>query len=73
MRKAVVVFSGRVDKAWQRLLKPGFKHCSLIIEDGPSWLLIEPLCSCLQVRAIGRCRRILRPACATLVLPLRKQ
>lgn len=53
MRKAVVVFSGRVDKAWQRLLKPGVKHCSLIIEDGPSWLLIEPLSSCLQVRAIG--------------------
>ncbi len=56
MGKAVVVFSGRVDKAWQRLLKPGFKHCSLIVEDGPSWLLVEPLASCLQVRTIGSIR-----------------
>ena len=49
-----MVFSGRADLPWQRLLRPGFRHCSLIIADGGNWLLIEPLASCLQVRAIGR-------------------
>jgi hypothetical protein len=53
MRRALVVFSGRADLPWQRLLKTGFRHCSLIVEDGPNWLLVEPLASCLQVRSIG--------------------
>ena len=53
MRRALVVFSGRADLPWQRLLRPGFRHCSLILADGPNWLLVEPLATCLQVRAIG--------------------
>lgn len=53
MRRALVVFSGRADLPWQRLLRPGFRHCSLIVADGANWLLIEPLASCLQVRSIG--------------------
>lgn len=52
-RRALVVFSGRADMPWQRLLRPGFRHCSLILDDGADWLLIEPLASYLQVRKLG--------------------
>lgn len=51
--RALVVFSGRADLAWQRLLRPGFRHCCLILEDGGSWLLVEPLATRLQVRRLG--------------------
>ncbi len=51
--RALVVFSGRADKPWQRLLRPGFRHCSLILEDGDQWLLVEPLAARLQVRRLG--------------------
>jgi hypothetical protein len=52
--RALVVFSGRVDIPWQRLLRPGYRHCSLILEDGDQWLLVEPLASHLQVRRLGQ-------------------
>jgi len=51
--RALVIFSGRVDMPWQRLLRPGYRHCSLILEDGDQWLLVEPLASYLQVRRLG--------------------
>ena len=50
MRRALVVFSGRAEMLWQRLLRPGFRHCSLILDDGDDWLLVEPLASYLQIR-----------------------
>lgn len=52
--RALVVFSGRADKPWQRFLRPGFRHCSLILEDGDQWLLVEPLAAQLQVRRLAR-------------------
>ncbi|MCA8929962.1 MAG: hypothetical protein KDC18_18025 [Alphaproteobacteria bacterium] len=51
--RALVVFSGQTDLAWQRLLCPGFRHCSLILEEGSDWLLVEPLATRLQVRRLG--------------------
>ena len=51
--RALVVFSGRADMPWQRLLRPGFRHCSLILDDGEHWLLVEPLSNYLQVRTLG--------------------
>ena len=59
--RALVVFSGRADKPWQRLLRPGFRHCCLILEDGDQWLLVEPLAALLQVRRLGRAAVDLRP------------
>lgn len=53
LRRALVVFSGRADLPWQRLLRPGYRHCSLILEDRGDWLLVEPLATQLQVRRIG--------------------
>jgi len=51
--RALVVFSGQADGCWQRLLRPGFRHCSLILEEGADWLLVEPLSTRLQVRRLG--------------------
>ena len=57
MRRALVVFSGRAEMLWQRLLRPGFRHCSLILDDGDDWLLVEPLASYLQIRKLGNSRQ----------------
>lgn len=61
MARALVVFSGRADRPWQRLLRPGFRHCCLILEDGSNWLLVEPLATRLEVRRIGAASVDLRP------------
>lgn len=41
--KAWAVFSGRTDLAWLRMLKPGFRHCFLVLQDGRHWLTLDPL------------------------------
>lgn len=41
--KALVVFSGETDIAWLRLLKPGFRHCFVILKTPDRWISIDPL------------------------------
>ncbi len=43
--KAWVVFSPQADMAWLKLLKPGFRHCSLLLNDGQQWITYDPLSS----------------------------
>jgi hypothetical protein len=38
-----IVFGGRADHAWQRLLRPGFRHCFAAVEDAAGWLVLDPL------------------------------
>lgn len=38
-----IVFGGRADHGWQRLLRPGFRHCFAAIEDAQGWLVLDPL------------------------------
>lgn len=38
-----IVFGGRADHAWQRLLRPGFRHCFAAIEDREGWSVLDPL------------------------------
>jgi len=38
-----IVFGGRADHAWQRLLRPGFRHCFAAIDDGAGWSVLDPL------------------------------
>ena len=40
---AYVVFSGRSDLPWLRLLKPGFRHCFLAMRQQGCWVLYEPM------------------------------
>jgi hypothetical protein len=41
--RAWAVFTGQTDLAWLRLLKPGFRHCFLALNDGRHWLTLDPL------------------------------
>jgi len=41
--KAWVVFSGQADLHWLKILKPGFRHCYVILNDGKHWTSIDPL------------------------------
>jgi len=57
--RALVVFSGHTDLYWLRLLRPGFRHCFVLIESGgeadllcPSgmgWILYNPLSNATQI------------------------
>lgn len=50
--RAIAVFSGQTDFWWQRLMKPGFRHCGVLIEVGGNWIVLEPLAACLEVRVL---------------------
>ena len=52
-RRALVVFSGRTGVAWLRWLRPGFRHCFVALDDGASWLTVDPLLHRIEVRASG--------------------
>ena len=49
IRKAWVVFSGQTDLAWLRLLKPGFRHCFVLLNDGQRWVTLDPLSNYMEV------------------------
>jgi len=38
-----IVFGGRADQAWLRVLHPGFRHCFAAIEDDAGWMVLDPL------------------------------
>lgn len=41
--KAWVIFSAQADLAWLKILKPGFRHCAVLLNDGRHWITIDPL------------------------------
>ncbi len=41
--RAWVVFSGKTDIGWLRILKRGFRHCFVLLNDGTRWVSIDPL------------------------------
>jgi len=42
-QKAWVVFSGQTEISWLKWLKPGFRHCFILLNDGQRWVTIDPL------------------------------
>lgn len=40
---AWVVFSNTTDLPWLKSLRKGFRHCSLVINDGTHWVTYDPL------------------------------
>lgn len=42
-QKIWVVFSGHADLAWLKILKRGFRHCSLLLCDEGRWISYDPL------------------------------
>lgn len=47
--KTWVVFSGQTDMGWLKFLKPGFRHCFLLLHDGRQWLTVDPMLNHLDV------------------------
>ncbi len=47
--RAFAVFCGQTDLAWLRLLRPGFRHCFLAINDGRHWLTLDPLATFMEI------------------------
>lgn len=41
--EAWVVFTGQTDLPWLRLLKPGFRHCFVLLNDGEHWISLDPM------------------------------
>lgn len=48
--KAWVVFSGDTDLPWLKILKPGFRHCYIVLNDQKHWITIDPLSNYMDVR-----------------------
>jgi len=48
-QNAWVVFSGETDLPWLKILKPGFRHCFVLMNDGQRWMSIDPLSSYTEV------------------------
>jgi len=40
-----IVFTGKTDIAWLKILKPNFRHCYALLHDGRYWVSIDPLAS----------------------------
>ncbi len=40
--RAWVAFTGKTELKILRFLKPGFRHCLLILNDGTNWLTVDP-------------------------------
>ncbi len=48
-KKVWVVFSGQADLPWLKILKPGFRHCYVLMNDGEHWITIDPLSNYIDV------------------------
>ena len=47
--RAWVVFCGDADLWWLRLLRPGFRHCFVALNDGTHWITMDPLSPHLEI------------------------
>ena len=47
--KAWVAFSGQADLPWLKILKEGYRHCYIILNDGKRWIIIDPLSNYMDV------------------------
>lgn len=49
-QSAWVVFSGQTDRPWLKILKAGYRHCFVILNDGQRWLSFDPMLHCTDLR-----------------------
>ena len=50
---AVVAFTGRATLPWLRLLKPGFRHCFVLLRTQGNWLYYDPMAHYTFATAMG--------------------
>jgi len=48
--KAWVIFSGQADLPWLKILKPGYRHCCVLLNDKKHWITIDPLSNHMDVK-----------------------
>ncbi|MBR0654797.1 hypothetical protein [Plastoroseomonas arctica] len=51
-QRIYIVFGGRADQWWLRLLSPGFRHCFAAIADAEGWTILDPLSGRLLVQRL---------------------
>lgn len=51
-QKAWVVFSGQTELFYLKWLKPGFRHCYILLHDGKHWVSIDPLSQHTEVQVL---------------------
>lgn len=51
-QKAWVVFTNQTDLPWLRVLRPGFRHCFVILHDGRRWLSVDPLAGRMEIQSL---------------------
>jgi hypothetical protein len=47
--EAWVVFSAQADMNWLKILKPGYRHCAVLMNDGKNWMTVDPLSNYMDV------------------------
>lgn len=50
-QSAWVVFTGQADVRWLRFLRPGYRHCFVILNDGERWVSVDPMLNRMDVQA----------------------
>ncbi len=50
--RALVVFSGHADLVWLRLLRPGFRHCFVVLGSAGGWVCVNPLAHRTEVSVL---------------------
>lgn len=48
--RAWVVFSGQSEWPWLKLLRPGFRHCFIVVNDGTRWMSLDPLLQHTEIK-----------------------
>lgn len=49
-RRAFVVFTGQADLPWLRLLKAGYRHCFILLQENERWISVDPLLNRMEVQ-----------------------
>lgn len=52
MKRVVIVFSDHTQLWWLKGLKRGFRHCFMLLEQGNSWVLLDPRLDRLDIQII---------------------
>ena len=47
---AWVVFTGKTDLPWLKMLKKGYRHCFIVINDGQRWISLDPLAAYVDIK-----------------------
>lgn len=47
-----MVFTGRADLGWLRVLKPGFRHCFAVLAIDGRWIVYDPLSNRTEIEII---------------------